>query len=281
MKKKEGEKRGMARTRPWEVSEEVWEKVKPLIPAAPSHAKGGRPRMDDRRAFEAMVYVLRTGIQWNALPRELGASSTVHDRFQEWEAKGLFKALWQAGLEEYDEGVGIEWEWQSVDGVMTKAPFGHAATGANPTDRGKQGTKRSLLTDGAGIPLALVVDGPNRHDVKLLVATVDGIVIARPEPTEGDQQHLCLDAAYDADWVRQALHERGYQDHIRSRGEEKAEKTQTPGYRARRWVAERTHSWLNRSRRLLVRWEKKTENYLAFLQLACAQLIFSKVLVFG
>jgi putative transposase len=72
-----------------------------------------------------------------------------------------------------------------------------------------------------------------------------------------------------------------YQPHVRSRGEEKREKEFIPGYLARRWVVERTHSWLNRSRRLLVRWEKKSENYLAFLQLACAQLIFAKVLVFG
>jgi putative transposase len=84
------------------------------------------------------------GIQWNALPRELGASSTVHDRFQEWEAAGFFQALWQAGLSEYDDLIGIQWEWQAVDGVMTKAPFGCAATGKNPTDRGKQGVKRSL-----------------------------------------------------------------------------------------------------------------------------------------
>lgn len=111
--------------------------------------------MDDRQAFAAIIYVLRTGIQWNALPRELGASSTVHDRFQEWEQAGFFKALWQAGLEKYDEIQGIEWEWQAVDGAMTKAPFGKAATGANPTDRGKSGTKRSLLTDGAGIPSGL------------------------------------------------------------------------------------------------------------------------------
>jgi putative transposase len=103
--------------------------------------------MDDRKAFAAIVYVLRTGLQWNALPRELGASSTVHDRFQEWEQKGFFKVLWQAGLMEYDEVQGIEWEWQSVDGAMTKAPFGCASTGANPTDRGKLGVKRSLLTD--------------------------------------------------------------------------------------------------------------------------------------
>src|SRR3954453_6641445 len=75
----------MARTEPWRVSDEFWEKVRPLIPPTPSHAKGGRRRMDDRQAFAAMIYVLRTGIQWNALPREMGASSTVHDRYQEWE----------------------------------------------------------------------------------------------------------------------------------------------------------------------------------------------------
>jgi putative transposase len=140
----------MPRTRPWQVSDELWEQVEPLIPQAPSHAKGGRPRMPDRQAFEAIIYVLRTGIQWNALPRELGASSTGHDRFQEWERAGFFQALWQAGLLAYDELAGIQWDWQAVDGVMTKAPFGGAATGAHPTDRGKKGVKRSLLTDPTG-----------------------------------------------------------------------------------------------------------------------------------
>ena len=112
----------MPRTRPWEVSDKLWEQIKPLIPPAPPHAKGGRPRVDDRKAFEAIMYVLRTGIQWNALPRELGASSTVHDRLQEWEQAGLFLSIWKAGLNEYDEIEGIQWEWQSVDGAMTKAP---------------------------------------------------------------------------------------------------------------------------------------------------------------
>ena len=70
-----------------------------------------------------MIYVLRTGIQWNALPKELGASSTVHDRFQEWEKQHFFQVLWQAGLAEYDEVQGIEWEWQSVDGAMSDPPL--------------------------------------------------------------------------------------------------------------------------------------------------------------
>ena len=76
--------------------------------------------MDDRKAFAAMIYVLRTGIQWNALPGEMGASSTVHDRYQEWEREGffVFEELWRVGLAEYDELEGIEWEWQAIDGAM-------------------------------------------------------------------------------------------------------------------------------------------------------------------
>jgi putative transposase len=267
----------MAKTQPWQVSDELWAQVAPLVPPAPSHAKGGRPRRPDRPAFEAMIYVLRTGIQWKALPRELGASSTVHDRFQEWEGQGFFTVLWQAGLTAYDELAGIDWAWQAADGAMTKAPFGGAATGANPTDRGKKGTKRSLLVDGAGIPLAVVVDGANRHDMKLLAATLDGLVIARPEPTGEAPQHLCLDAGYDDEATRAEVAARGYTAHIRPRGEERTLTVHVPGYQARRWVVERTPSWLNRCRRLLVRWEKCSELYLAFLHLACAQLLFAKV----
>src|SRR5215471_17358278 len=117
----------MARTHPWKVSDALWERVEPLIPARPPHPKGGRPAADDRQMFAAIVYVLRTGIQWNALPRELGASTTVYDRFRLWEADGLFQRMWAAGLQEFDELVGIDWEWQSLDGVMTKAPVGRAA----------------------------------------------------------------------------------------------------------------------------------------------------------
>lgn len=113
------------------------------------------------------------------------------------------------------------------------------------------------------------------------VATLDGLMISRPEPTSEQQQHLCLDAAYDSTAVYKEVVARHYQPHVRSPGEEKREKEITPGYRARRWVVERSHSWLNRSRRLLVRWEKKGEKYLAFLHLACAQLIFARLVVFG
>ncbi len=276
----------MNRTKPWELSDEVWERVRPLIPERPAHPKGGRPAQDDRPMLSAILYVLRTGIQWNALPRELGASTTVYDRFRLWEQQGVFERIWQAGLQEYDELEGIVWEWQSMDGVMTKAPFGGAATGANPTDRGKRGTKRSQLSDGRGMPLALVVDGANRHDMKLTAATLDHIMVERPVPSEEHPQHLCLDAGYDYDAVYEIVRAHHYQPHIRPNHHNRAQAKASPEFeegnsnrlestkRPRRWVVERLHSWLNRSRRLLVRWEKLDSTYQAFLHLACGLICF-------
>jgi len=144
----------------WRIPDELWKHIEPLLPPKRSYPK------PDRQAMDAIFYVLRTGCPWKALPRSLGAPSTVHDRFQEWREAGVFERMWRAGLLKYNEEVGIEWEWQAMDGAMTKAPLGEKGTGPNPTDRGKKGTKRSLLTEGKGIPLAVAVEGANRHDMK-------------------------------------------------------------------------------------------------------------------
>jgi transposase len=106
------------------LPDEVWEQIKTAIPTPPAKPKGGRPRMDDRRAMNAIFYLLKTGIQWKALPRYLGASSTVHDRFQEWQQQGVFVAMWELGLKAYDEALGIDWAWMSMDGAMVKSPLG-------------------------------------------------------------------------------------------------------------------------------------------------------------
>lgn len=153
---------------------------------------------------------------------------------------------------------------------MTKASLGGETTGRNPTDRGKQGVKRSLLTDGRGVPLAVAVEGVNRHAMKLVEATLSKMTIARPEPTQEQPQNLSLDKGYDYEAVRQLLAQWGYTAHIRTRGQEKEQKQTVPGYRARRWVGERCHSWMNRFRALLIRWQKQGDNYLALLHLACA-----------
>lgn len=265
----------------YQIPDELWERIKPLLPPPKPKEKPGRPRMDDRQAMTGIFYILRTGCQWKALPLSLGASSTVHDRFQEWRQADVFKYLWQAGVVEYDLVKGLDWEWQAMDGVMTKAPLGGEATGPNPTDRGKKGTKRSLLTEGNGIPIGLAAEGANRHDMKLTGPTLNSQIVQRPKPTQDHPQNLCLDKGYDFDEVREIATAWQYIAHIMARGEEAQEKRNIPGYRARRWVVERTHSWMNRFRRILIRWEKKVENYLAMLHFACAWISFQAAGLFG
>lgn len=149
------------------------------------------------------------------------------------------------------------------------------------TGRGKGGVKRSLLTEGHGVPVGLTVEGANRHDMKWVRATLDSLVVERPRPIEAEVQNLCLDKGYDYDEGRAILQEFGFTAHIRSRGEEARELAAEAGKRARRWVVERSHRWLNRFRRLLVPWEKKPEHYLAFLHFACALIAFRAAGLFG
>ena len=132
----------------WVVSDAFWERVEPLIPQRPirlnkrKYARkpgGGRKPKASREVFEAIVYVLRTGCQWKALPHEhFGSASAIHKRFLEWEQAGFFSALWRARLAEHDEMEGIAWRWQSFDGALPKAPPARQSVGPNPTDRGKK-----------------------------------------------------------------------------------------------------------------------------------------------
>jgi putative transposase len=146
--------------------------------------------------------------------------------------------------------------------------------GKNPTDRGKIGTKRSVLTDGRGVPIGLAVAGANRNDFKLTRETIENIAVERPDSTPDAPQGICLDKGYDDDEVRELLDEFGFTAPIRARGEEAQALKQEAGFKARRWVVERTHSWMNRFRRVLIRWDKKVRNSLGFLHLACAYITY-------
>ena len=138
------------------------------------------------------------------------------------------------------------------------------------------GTKRSILTDEHGIPLAVVLDGANRHDSKLLEPTLDSIVVLRPEPTKEKPQNICLDAGYTG--KQEMLLTHAYIPHIVPRGEEKKQKEHNPDFKARRWVVEVTHSFFNRFRKLLVRFEKKAVNYLFLIQFACSIIVWRKLI---
>lgn len=149
-------------------------------------------------------------------------------------------------------------------------------TGANPTDRAKCGTKRHLLTDGKGIPIACILSEANRTDMKKLAALLDAVVLARPT----SEQHLTLDRGYDYPTCRQTAVDHGYVAHIPPKASA-AQPLPPPGDPARhpprRWVVEVGHAWFNRFRRLLIRWEKKAANYLSFIQVAAILIIYRKL----
>ena len=151
--------------------------------------------------------------------------------------------------------------------------------GKNPTDRGKNGTKKSVLVEGDGGPLGCVIDRANVPDCKLLKATIEAIVVERPEVTAQKPQHLCLDKGYFGRPSERCARQFGYIPHIRSRGEE--QRRCRGRERARRWVVEAAHSWTNRARRLLVRWEKKPDNYLGFVHLQFAFIALNRTGVLG
>lgn len=259
----------------------LWLAVEPLLPQPVKPTKVGRKSKPDQQMFAAIYYRMRTGCQWKALPRCLGAGSTVHDRHQQWVAAGVFERLWEHGLLELHIEGSLDWSFQSIDGCTTKAPLGGEQTGANPTDRGKIGTKRHLLTETSGLPISLLVTGANVHDKTQAEALLAAMPFLPPLPAADHALHFCADKGYDSADIRSAIGLLGYSDHIKSRGQEYHASQDQPGYRARRWVCERTHSWLNRYRALLVRWEKKVANYKALLFLACAQVVWKRSIIFG
>ncbi len=157
-----------------------------------------------------------------------------------------------------------------------QSSFWGGLIGPNPTDRGKAGSKRSLLVDGEGGPLSVVVAGANVHDTKLLEATLQAIVVERPQPTEKAPHHLSLDKGYDNPSGHRAAAAHGYHAHIRRIGEEKLDADGKKRYPARRWVVERALAWLSKCRAILIRYDKRASNYLGLLQLACALLWFRR-----
>lgn len=259
----------------WRVPDNLWEKLKPILNEYDPPSRTGRKRIDARAALDAIIFRLRSGCQWNQLPNEFPDDSSVHRTFQRWERNGVLDRIWAGLIEECEELGGVNWQWQSADAAMSKARFGGDEIGPNPTDRAKPGTKRSVLTEADGGPLAVVIAGANVHDAKLLEKTLDAVIVERPSPKEVEQ-HLCLDKGYDNPTSREAVEKHQYTPHIRKIGEEKWDENRQKIYPARRWVVERTLGWLSKCRALLVRYDKKACNYLGLIKLACALLWYRR-----
>ena len=251
----------------YNVPEELWSLVEPILPVEKLRPQGGRPPVPAYRVLGGVLYRLRTGCQWAAVPRHFGTSSTLQRRFQQWVEQGIMDEIFDAALDFYDELKGIGWEWMSLDASFAKSPKGGDATGPNPTDRGRSGSKRHIVTDSRGVPVAVNVSAANVPDCRMVDETLEAL----PSSFVADgnaARNLCMDKAYDSKKVDGHVRRRGLMPHTRRRGE----KPLVGPYRgkARRWVVERCNSWHNNFRAIRNRWERSSLNYRGLVLLGSA-----------
>jgi transposase len=253
------------------IIEPIWDQFCALIPpVVDDHPLGcHRPRIDDRVVFDKLVQVLVLGAAYDKIADSTCSATTIRNRRDEWIEADIFTALEQLCLTAYDRIVGLQLSDLVVDGCITKAPCGGEAAGRSPVDRGKQGTKRSLLVDAAGIPLGTVVAAANRHDSPLLRSTLERLCRFGFELPQRITVHL--DAGYDSQNTRRLLAELGCTAVISAKG--------FPLQAGARWVIERTNSWHNRGfKKLAICTEKRTRVIEAFIALANAVIITRRLL---
>lgn len=246
------------------LTEPLWDQFAALLPERPvyhpDHPLGcHRPRISDRIIFDKLLQLLRFGCSYEAIADTTCLATTIRNRRDEWIRLGVFAQLKQIALESYDRIVGLVLDQIAVDGSITKAPGGGEVSGRSPVDRGKQGLKRSGMTDGYGIPLGRVLAGANRHDSPLLVETLDRLDGLGPLP---DDVTVHLDAGYDSAKTRALLEERGLTGRIAHKGEK------APVQASQRWHVERTHAWQDAFHRLARCYERRAVVIDAFFDLA-------------
>ena len=230
---------------PSSILEPLWVQVAALLPTRPdTHPLGcHRPRIADRVVFDKLIQVLVFGCGYRRIADASCSATTLRRRRDEWISAGVAEQLRLAVLAAYDRLFGLELEHLAVDGCTSKAPCGGQVAGPSPVDRRKQGLKRSVATEAAGVPLAVVPAPANRRDDGLLAATLDAIALVGPLPA---QPVVHLDAGYDYQPCREVLAQRGLVGEIAARG------LPAPIQASRRWVVERTHAWGNQYGKL--RW---------------------------
>ena len=238
-------------------------------------ARCGRKPIDFVCALQGIYYLLKTGIQWKAMPRCFGSSSAIHRLFQKLKGAHFFELLWHKELQEYNRIHGLKLEVQAGDCIHIKSPLGQEKTGNSPVDRRKLGTKRSIIVDRDGIVIGCALGPGNRHDSQLFEASIRSIPSFIQHPV---YQEMHLDKAYDAKFIRAILFSLNYIPKI-AKNRRNSKKPVPIIHERKRWIVESSHSWMNRFRRLFIRFEKLASNYLALMQFALASNTFSKLLI--
>ncbi|MDQ3221999.1 MAG: IS5 family transposase [Gemmatimonadota bacterium] len=255
------------------VSDELWALVVPLLPPEPPKPKGGRPRVPDRSCLTGIIFFLKSGIQWELLPQEMGCGSgmTCWRRLRDWQAAGVWDVAPRAPRSPRGRRPDRLEPGESGQ-CQHSSQKGGDLTGPNPTDRGKPGTKRHILTERGGLPLAKLRTAANRHDSVVFEDLLDAVPPVR-QPNGRRRKRpakLHADKAYDIPRCRQALHRRHIGIRIARKGIDSS--ARLGRYR---WVVERTLAWVNRYRRLTVRYERRADIHDAFLTLGCALICFN------
>jgi len=256
------------------VPDELWEVVEPLLPKWTPSPKGGQPPVTDRAVLTGILFVLKTGIPWEDLPREMscGCGMTCWRRLRDWQAKGTWDEIRKILLAKLRDADKIDWSRALIDSSFVRAAYGGEETGPSPVDRSKPGSKHHVITDAHGLPLASSVTAANVNDITEMAPLFNAI-----PPVAGKVGHpkkkpdaLQGDLAYDSEPHRQGLRAMGIEPILPEK-----EIDDQSGLGATRWPVERTLSWLHQNRRLRIRYERRPDIHQAFLTVACIKICTS------
>ncbi|MFJ5838411.1 IS5 family transposase [Streptomyces shenzhenensis] len=262
---------------PWIVSDELWERIEPLLPVVPRRDDHpGRRRLDDRKVLSGILFVLYTGIPWEFLPQELGFGSgmTCWRRLRDWNDAGVWQRLHESLLAELHAAGALDWSRAVIDGSHVRARKGGPKTGPSPVDRARTGSKHHLITEAHGIPLAASLTGGNRNDITQLMPLVQAVPAVRGRRGRPRRRpdRLYADRGYDHDKYRRQVRAVGITPVIARRGTEHGS-----GLGVHRWVVEQSFALLHWFRRLRIRWEIRNDIHEAFLSLACGIICWRRL----
>ncbi|WP_405969099.1 IS5 family transposase [Streptomyces sp. NBC_00988] len=252
------------------VPDDLWERIVPLLPPRRSrrYRNPGRLPVPDRVALAGIVYVLRKGVAWRDVPAQVVGCSGVTSwrRLRDWTEAGVWPRLHNALLGELRAWGLLAMDDTAIDGSHVRALKEGDHVGPSPVDRARPGSKRHVIVDQHGTPLAVSVTGGNRHDVTQLIPLLEAIprirgLRGRPR---NRPKRLYADRGYDFDKYRRLLWARGIKPVIARRGV-----AHGSGLGRTRWVVERTFAWLHQFKRLRIRYERRADLHQGLLELAC------------
>jgi transposase len=236
----------------------------------------GRPRLEDRKVLNGILFVLYTGIRWEFLPQELGYGSgmTCWRRLRDWNEAGVWQRLHELLLAELRGAGALDFSRAAVDSSHLRAMKGGPATGPSPVDRGKTGSKHHVIVEAHGIPLAVTLTGGNRNDVTQLIPLIEAVPPIRGKRGRPLQRprRIYADRGYDHDLYRDKVRRFQIVPHIARRGTEHGS-----GLGVHRWVVEGMIALLHWFRRLRIRWERRDDIHQAFITLGCAIICWRRL----